>query len=294
MSALSEGALATHRREIHVHCYRLLANFDEAEDAVQEAFVKAWQARDRFVGDNQRAWLYRIATNVCLDRMRQAKATDKPFVEVEWLQPYPDVLLEEVVVARETIELAFLTVMQLLPARQRAVLILRDVLEWSAQETADALEMTVPAVTSALQRARATIASRCDEERPVRELSPHEQRVLDEFIDAHEQMDLDRSLAAVREDIRISMPPNHGMYFIGKDHMREFFGIAQTMGEWKLVATWANHMPCAASYIKKPGDTIFRAMKLDVLRVEGDLITEATTFDASRFVSFGLPEVVDA
>jgi RNA polymerase sigma-70 factor (TIGR02960 family) len=149
--------LEPHRRELHVHCYRMLASYDAAEDAVQDTFVRAWGARDSFGGvGNVRAWLYKIATNVCLDRVRQVKALDRSFSEVPWLTPYPDRLLDELLVARETIELAFLALIQLLPARQRAVLLLRDVLDYSAAETASALDMTVPSVTSALQRARAT------------------------------------------------------------------------------------------------------------------------------------------
>jgi len=159
-----------HRRELHVHCYRMLGSFEEAEDAVQETMLRAWRARGTFDGTQPRAWLYRIATNACLDQIRARKRRPQAmasFDEMPWLQPYPDQLLDEiaptedepdaVLVARETIELAFLAVIQLLPPRQRAVLIMRDVLEWSAAETAEALEMTVAGVNSALQRAKATL-----------------------------------------------------------------------------------------------------------------------------------------
>ena len=249
VATIDETVLAACRRELHIHCYRLLANFEEAEDAVQETLTKAWQARERFDGaaGNARAWLYRIATNVCLDRMRQVKALDRSFAEVPWLQPYPDALLDEpaeLVVSRETIELAFLAVIQLLPARQRAVLVLRDVLEWSAAETAEALEMTVPAVTSALQRARGTIA---DQRPPTTPPSRYEQQLLAGFIEAHERMDAEASLAMVRDDIRITMPPNP-MFFEGRAQMRELFGQARQMGEWRLIPAWANRMPAAASY----------------------------------------------
>src|SRR3954469_5424103 len=177
MSAMTDGmtsdfeqALERHRRELHVHCYRMLGSFEEAEDASQEAFVRAWRARDSYAGDGLRAWLYKIATNVCLDELRRSKrrvpVLETP-AEVPWLQPYPDRLLDEsapteeqpeaIVVARETIALTYMAVIQLLPPRQRAVLILRDVLEWSAAETAPMLDLTVPAANSALQRARATL-----------------------------------------------------------------------------------------------------------------------------------------
>lgn len=293
-ATIDETVLAGHRRELHIHCYRLLANFEEAEDAVQEALTRAWQARERFgAAGNARAWLYKIATNVCLDRMRQVKALDRSFAEVTWLQPYPDALLDEpleLVVARETIELAFLAVIQLLPPRQRAVLILRDVLECSAAQTAEALDMTVPAVTSALQRARATIA---DKRPPTTPPSPYEQRLLAAFIDAHERMDAEASLAMVREDIRITMPPNP-MFFQGRAQMRELFDHALQMGQWRLIPAWVNRMPAAVSYLKRPGDTAFRPFKVDVLRADGDRIAETTTFDAQMVAWLGLPETLSA
>src|SRR3954452_20711735 len=179
-----ENALDRHRRELHVHCYRMLGSFEEAEDALQEAFLRAWRARDTQTdGANVRAWLYKIATNVCLDAMRRTKRqvpTLTSKAEVPWLQPYPDWLLDEVapseqepdpvVVARETIELTFIALIQLLPARQRAVVILRDVLEWSAAETAELLGISVASANSALQRGRETLRSQLPQrpsERPV-------------------------------------------------------------------------------------------------------------------------------
>ena len=160
-----------YRRELHVHCYRMLASFDEAEDAVQETFLRAWRARESFDGSALvRAWLYRIATNVCLDAIRRSArrlTSIETFREVPWITPYPDRLLDEiapsdeepeaVAVTRETIELAFLAALQVLPPRQRATLIARDVLGWPASETATALETSVASVNSALQRARATL-----------------------------------------------------------------------------------------------------------------------------------------
>jgi RNA polymerase sigma-70 factor (TIGR02960 family) len=296
-----------HRREIHVHCYRMLASFDDAEDAVQEAFLRAWDARESFGGEgNLRAWLYRIATNACLDQIRRRErrvpSLDRSFCEIPWLQPYPDRLLDEiapaaeqpeaVVVARETIELAFLAVIQLLPARQRAVLLLRDVVGWPAADTAAALEMTVPAVTSALQRARATMATTPRGEPPSAELSGYERELLAKFIDAHERGDTETSLAIARDDIRITMPP-HPLFYEGKDALRQLqavaFGPEENMGEWRLVATGANRMPTAASYLRAPGDTLFRAFKFDVLRIDGGLVAEVTTFMPDRFAAFGLP-----
>jgi RNA polymerase sigma-70 factor (TIGR02960 family) len=292
-----------YRRELHVHCYRMMGSFEEAEDLVQETLLRAWRARDRFEGGPLfRAWLYRIATNACLDALR--KRSRRPvsvssFAEVPWLQPYPDRLLDEVapteeqpdaaVVAKETIELAFLAVIQLLPPLQRAVLILRDVLGWSAKETAEVLETSVAAVNSALQRARARVAEEPARE-PERPATEDERRLLEGFIDTHERGDTDGAVALLREDVRITMPP-HPWLFEGLQAVRELMANAEGTGDWRLVPTRANRMPTAASYLRQPGDTEFRAFKLDVLRVEGGRIAEITTFDASLFPAFGLPPV---
>ncbi|MCI0344999.1 MAG: RNA polymerase subunit sigma-70, partial [Chloroflexi bacterium] len=212
-----------HRRELHVHCYRMLASFDEAEDAVQETLLRAWRRRDTFEGGPMvRAWLYRIATNVCLDMLRRSsrRATTTHFAEVPWLQPYPDRLLDEVAppddqpdaaaVSRETIELAFLATLQILPPRQRAALIARDILGWPATETASWLDTSVAAANSALQRARATMQQHLPARRaewPTESPSAQDREVLARFIDAHERCDAAAALAIAAEDIRITMPP---------------------------------------------------------------------------------------
>ncbi|MET0834617.1 MAG: RNA polymerase subunit sigma-70 [Actinomycetota bacterium] len=295
-----------HRRELHLHCYRMTGSFDEAEDLVQETFLRAWRKRDSFEGGpGFRAWLYRIATNACLDALRSSRrrpSTVQSFAEVPWLQPYPDRLLDElapsdtqpdaVVVARETIELTYLAVIQLLPHRQRAVLILRDVLDWSAAETAAMLEMSVAAANSALQRARATLRRRLPgrpSEWSGSEPSQEERLLLEAFIDAHERADAAAAAALARDDIRVTMPP-HPWCFEGLEAIRPMLEEGLTgPGEWRLVPTWANRQPTAASYLKAPGDTEFRAFKLDVLRVEGGRIAEITTFGATLFPAFGLP-----
>ena len=295
-----------HRRELHLHCYRMTGSFDEAEDLVQETFLRAWRKRDSFEGGpGFRAWLYRIATNACLDALRSSRrrpSTVQSFAEVPWLQPYPDRLLDElapsdtqpdaVVVARETIELTYLAVIQLLPPRQRAVLILRDVLDWSAAEAAAMLEMSVAAANSALQRARATLRRRLPgrpSEWSGSEPSQEERLLLEAFIDAHERADAAAAAALARDDIRITMPP-HPWCFEGLEAIRPMLEEGLTApGAWRLVPTWANRQPTAASYLKVPGDTEFRAFKLDVLRVEGGCIAEITTFDATLFAAFGLP-----
>jgi RNA polymerase sigma-70 factor (ECF subfamily) len=301
-----------HRRELHVHCYRMLASFDEAEDAVQETLLRAWRKLGTFEGDTLfRAWLYRIATNVCLDmlRARSRQATDaRTFADVSWLQPYPDRLLDEiapsdddpdvVAVDRETIELAFLAAMQVLPPRQRAALILRDVLGWPAADTASLLETTVPAANSALQRARATMQDHLPSRRndwAAREPSAQERELLERFIDAHERCDAKAAVAIASEDIRITMPPYPWRY----DGLAEVAPLMERAfgpereGDWRLVPTSANRMPAAASYLRKPGDTLFRAFKLDVLRVEASRIAEITTFGWIRFPDYDLQLILD-
>ena len=310
MSVAGESAFAAaiepHRRELHVHCYRMLGSFDEAEDLVQETFLRAWRGRSSFEGGPfLRAWLYRIATNACLDALKRSSRrvpSLSSFAEIPWLQPYPDRLLDEVapseaepdaiVVERETIALTYLAVIQLLPARQRAVVILRDVLGWSASETATMLDSSVAACNSALQRARETLRERLPE-RPSEwsgaEPTAAELDLLDRFIDAHERADAAAAAALAREDIRITMPPNPWCYD-GLEAIRPLLEHGLTAhGEWRLVATRANRMPTAASYLRAHGDTEFRAFKFDVLRVEDGLIAEITTFGAGLFEAFGLP-----
>jgi RNA polymerase sigma-70 factor (TIGR02960 family) len=303
-----EALTQRHRRELHVHCYRMLAAFDDAEDAVQETFLRAWRHRDSFEGGSLfRAWLYRIATNVCLDmiRTRSRRVPElRSFAEVPWLQPYPDDLLDEiaptddqpdaVVVARETIELAFLAAMQVLPPRQRAALILRDVLGTPATETASILDTTVAAANSALQRARATMQEHLPSHRldwSASEPSADERALLEGFIDAHERCDAAAAVAIASQDLRITMPPNpfcfDGLEVIAPA-LETAFGVERD-GDWRLVPTMANRMPTAASYLRRPGDTEFRAFKFDVLRIEEGAIAEITTFGPAQFPAFGLP-----
>jgi len=296
-----------HRRELHVHCYRMLASFDEAEDAVQETFLRAWRGRDNFDGSSLfRAWLYRIATNVCLDTLRRSSrrlTTMHTFAEVPWLQPYPDRLLDEVapsdeqpdavVVDRETIELAFLAALQVLPPRQRAAFIARDVLGWPASETASLLETSVAAANSALQRARATMQEHLPARRAdwsAGDPSAEERALLERFIDAHQRCDAAAAVAIAAQDIRITMPPAP-YRFEGLDViaalLERAFGVDRD-GDWRLVPTQANRMPTAASYLRRPGDSTFRAFKFDVLRVRDGVIAEITTFGPSLFPAFGL------
>jgi RNA polymerase sigma-70 factor (TIGR02960 family) len=297
-----------HRRELHVHCYRMLGSFEAAEDLVQETLLRAWRHREGFEGGPLfRAWLYKIATNACLDEIRRTKRrvpSVESFRDVPWLQPYPDRLIDEMappdaepetaVVERETIELTFVAVIQALPPRQRAVLILRDVLDWTARATAEVLDMTVAAANSALQRARATVQELLPQDRTkgsAADLSEHERRLLNGFIDAHMRGDAAAAISMVREDIRITMPPQP-MLFEGIAAMETLLERAfgpESPGDWLLVPTRANRMPAAASYLRAYGDDEYRAFKIDVIRVEGDLVAEVTTFGSTLFPQFGLP-----
>jgi RNA polymerase sigma-70 factor (ECF subfamily) len=308
------GALVqAHRRELHVHCYRMVGSLTEAEDLVQETFLRAWRRRETYAGRATfRAWLYRIATNACLDHLQRHPRQAAPRAdgipgEVSWLQPYPDRLLapsddepDAVVVARETIELAFLVAVQHLPPRQRAVLILRDVLGWPAGETAELLEVSVASANSSLQRARVTLRENLPPERadwaPASEPTEQERAVLQRFMDATERADMAELARLLREDALFTMPPQPEWYR-GRDVLIEAWAPVmagpRAWGEFRCVAVAANRQPALANYLRRTGETVFRAVSLDVLRVERGLIAEVTTFGPDLFDWFGLPDVVD-
>jgi RNA polymerase sigma-70 factor (ECF subfamily) len=289
-----------HRHELQVHSYRMLGSLQQAEDAVQEALLRAWKGRASFDGGpGARAWLYRIVTTTCFDILRAAQRQPVPvdsIADVPFLQPYPDSLLDaaDAAIRRETVELAYLAVIQLLPARQRAVLLLRDVEGYSAAEVGSLLDLTVPAVTSALQRARATIAARVaarDADWSPASVTEADRALLHAFIEAHERQDPVAGLAVIREDVRIAMPPNPELY-VGRDEVSRLMAHAydrSVFGDWKLLPTAANRQPAAASYLRRPGSEVYLPFKLDVLRIGEGLIAEITTFDASLFDRFGLP-----
>jgi RNA polymerase sigma-70 factor, ECF subfamily len=300
-----------HRRELHVHCYRMLGSFADAEDMVQETLLRAWRRRETFAGRSTfRAWLYRIATNACLDHLeRHPRRPSGGAGEVTWLQPFPDRLLEQAappdaepdaaVVARETIELAFLVAVQHLPPRQRAVLMLRDVLGWSAAESAAVLEASVASVNSALQRARATLREHLPRRRS--EWSPggpteEERSVLQRFMDACERADMPALASLLREDAVFSMPPQPEVTR-GRDPIVELWAPALAgpsgLGELLMVPVWMNRQPAAANYVRRPGDSAFHALAVDVLRVEDGLITDVLSFEHTEtfpvFDLLGLP-----
>ncbi len=226
--------------------------------------------------------------------------------EVPWLQPYPDELLDKaagdepdaVIVARETIELAFLAALQVLPPRQRAALIVRDVLGWPATETAALLQTSVAAANSAVQRARSGLRERLPPQRTqwqAGQATAAEKELLRRFIDAHERCDAAAVAQISAADIRVTMPPYPQVY-------RGLAGLAPLLerafgpdrdGDWRLVPTAANRMPAAVSYLRRPGDTEFRAFKLDVLRIAADRIAEITTFGVALLPAFGLPQTLE-
>jgi RNA polymerase sigma-70 factor (TIGR02960 family) len=303
-----EAALERHRRELHVHCYRMLASYDDAEDAVQETYLRAWRGRDGFDGENVRAWLYRIATHVCIDRSRARQRRVAAGTEVTWLTAYPDTVLDEVptgadqpdqaYVARETIELAFLTALQVLPPRQRATLLAREVLGLPAADTARLLETSVAAANSALQRARDTMRQHLPSHRSewsASEPSADERQLLAAFIDAHERCDAEAAVAAAATDIRVTMPPYPWVYdgLVAVRPLMEHGLGPDRDGDWRLLPTGVNRMPAAVSYLRRPGDTVYRAFKVDVLRIEDGRIVEITTLGPAALLGpLGLPETL--
>lgn len=322
--AAFEKLAEPHRRELNVHCYRMLGSIEDAEDAVQETYLRAWTRLDSFAGRAPfRAWLYGIATNACLDMLRRRKArvwpTDvtgpadpgsepAPPAEIAWLQPYPDRLLafpapaegepEVAVAAKETIELAFLAAIQRLPARQRAVLILRDLLDWSAKDTATTLGMTTAAVNSALQRAHAGLAAHVPLDRdewPVRDRAAAdatEKLLLRRLVEAWERADTTALVALLREDSRLVMPPR-STWFAGRTAVGAFFRehVFEAMGhDWRLVPTSANRQPAFGLYWRAPDDTAFRPFAIGVLTTENSAISELAVFvDPLLFGPFDLP-----
>jgi RNA polymerase sigma-70 factor (ECF subfamily) len=310
-----EPLLEQHRGELTAYAYRMLGSAFEAEDAVQETLLRAWRSFDSFEGRAAvRSWLYRIATNVCLDmlqgRQRRARPVDlgparsaetplgEPLPEVTWIEPIPDGRVlpggdpAEVAEQRETIRLAFVTALQYLPPRQRAVLILREVLRWRATEVADLLETTVPSVNSALQRARATLAAGnagvADRSKPMDEA---QRALLDRYVDAFERYDMDSLTSLLREDASWSMPP-YDLWLRGHADVRKWcLGTGIGCRGSRLVPTAASGSPAFGQY--KPGDSpgALQPWSLQVLELSGDSIAGITFFldTAKLFPLFGLP-----
>jgi RNA polymerase sigma-70 factor (TIGR02960 family) len=306
-----------YRRELQVHCYRMLGSFQDAEDAVQDTLLAAWQGLGGFEGRASiRTWLYRIATNRCLNALRSASRRpaaewnmpnfEPPeptrLGEVVWLEPFPDALLEDTMdvplgpEARyertEAISLAFVTALQVLPPRQLAVLILRDVLGFHANEVADMLDSTVESVNSALKRARANLQRH---EPPMAERepapasgSPREQALIAKFARAYESGDVDALVALFTDDISVSMPPIP-LEYQGRDVVAHLFGAIFASGRRiDLVPTRANGQPAFGAYLRAPTG-IRHGTGLFVLTLTGDRICAFTRFDNSVLPWFGLP-----
>jgi RNA polymerase sigma-70 factor (ECF subfamily) len=305
--AAFSGLVERYRPELQVHCYRMLGSFEDSEDLTQETFLRAWRKRRGFRGKASfRAWLYRIATNACLDVLARRPRRVSPQSDVPWLQPYPDELLDEVhateagpddvVVSKETIELAFLVAIQHLSPKQRAVLILRDVLGWSAKDTASLLETSVASVTSALQRARATLKRhlpvRRDDWSAESNPSSGEQALVKRYIEATERLDTDALLLMLSEDARFSMPPEPGVW-VGRDTivaswLEGGFGCGDYQ-DFRCILTHANRQPAVANYVRRPGASEYHALAVDVLRIEDDAVAEIITFGPGVFAALGLP-----
>ena len=315
-----ERRLEEHRTELTAYCYRMLGSAFEAEDAVQDTFVRAWRGFDRFEGRAAlRSWLYRIATNVCLDmlsgRERRARPMDlgparepvaenlNELPEVTWIEPVPDGRIvpegdpAEVAVARETIRLAFVAALQHLPPRQRAVLILCEVLHWQASEVAELLETSVAAVNSALQRARATLsATDVSADTPREPLDESDRELLARYVQAFERYDIDALTSLIQEDATQSMPP-YDLWLRGRDDIFAWWlgpGIG-CRGSRVIPAGTANGSPAYGQYKPSP-DGGYEPWALQVLELSDGRIGELTFFlDTDRlFPLFGLPARLDS
>jgi RNA polymerase sigma-70 factor (ECF subfamily) len=320
-AGLTFDDLERHRRELTAHCYRMLGSPFEAEDAVQDALIRAWRNLDRFEGRSAvRSWLYRIATNVCLDmlsgRERRARPMDlgpawnphgpigELLPEVTWIEPVPDASVAPegdpaaVVESRETIKLAFIAALQRLPPRQRAVLILCEVLRWKASEVAELLDASVPAVNSALQRARATLDADQDllsSSSATAELAEEDRRLLARYVEAFERYDMDALTSLIHEDATQSMPP-YELWLAGRENIFGWWwgrGIG-CAGSRVIPTSSANGSPAFGQY-KPSEDGGFEPWALQVLEVRDGRIAELTFFlDTERiFPLFGLPPRLD-
>jgi len=305
--------LEQYRKELTGYCYRMLGSVFEADDAVQETMVRAWRAADRFEGRSSvRSWVYRIATNVSLDMLRSRGRRERPMdlgpsstpeafrgdmlPDHAWLEPLPDARVAtdndpaDVVESRESIRLAFVAALQHLPARQRAVLILCEVLRWQASEVAELLETSVASVNSALQRARATLASRAVDEPSADALDADQQELIARYVDAFERYDMTALVALLHDDAVMSMPP-YDFWLRGSDLMIEWFvGTGVGCRGSRLVATTANGCPAFGSYRVDP-EGGWSPWAIQVLEVSGGLIVGHHNFvDPALFPAFGLPD----
>jgi RNA polymerase sigma-70 factor (TIGR02960 family) len=308
-----------HRRELQLHCYRILGSVQDAEDMVQETLLAAWRSFEAFEGRaSVRSWLYRIATNRCLDalrarsrRPREVQAMDDPpaptrRTEPVWLEPYPDVLLEDIpdrapgpaarYESRESVELAFIVALQGLPPRQRAALVLRDVLGFRTAEVAEMLETGEGSVKGALQRARASLRARLpadDRERAPRPNSASERQLVGRFADAFQVADVDEIVSLLTDDALLTMPPLP-LEYQGHEAIAAFLRYRAPLrgAPLRIVPTRANTQPALGCYLPDAHAAIARPFGLIVLTLEGDRISAMTRFDPSVFPYFGLPRTL--
>jgi RNA polymerase sigma-70 factor (ECF subfamily) len=311
-----ETQFAEHRRELLAHCYRMLGSAQEAEDLVQETLLRAWQARDRYDGElaSVRTWLYRIATNACLTALKgQARRplptglggpSDDPFAplvpsfDIPWLQPFPDAWVADPadrMVRQGSLRLALIAALQLLPARQRAVLLLRDVLDFSAAEVADLLDTSTAAVNSALQRARAGVSGAASVEPNL--VEPDDRAVrdtLDRYVSAFEAADVATLVALLTEEAILEMPPVPLWYRGREDYGRFIERVFTLRGtRWRMVAAAANTQPAVVAYCRGD-DGAYHLHTLQVLTVTGDRVAHNVVFqDPAVFRIFGLPAVLE-
>lgn len=313
--------VAPYQRELHVHCYRILGSVADAEDALQDTLFTAWRSLEQFEGRaSVRTWMYRIATTRCLNILRSASrrpamslssvGVEPPdpsrLGEVTWLEPYPDLFLEDLpdaaagpearYEAREAMSLAFVTALQLLPPRQRAALILRDVLDFPASEAAAMLDTSEQSVASALKRARATLSRELppgDREPPPPPGSAAEQELVARLVEAFEAADVDGIVALMTEDAWLRMPPVP-LEYQGCELISEFFAtVAFRHGrQYRLVPTRANGEPAFAVYLRDPVNGVARAFGLMVITLAGDRVSAITRFDNAVVPPFGLPRTL--
>jgi RNA polymerase sigma-70 factor (ECF subfamily) len=314
------GELEQHRRELTAYCYRMLGSPFDAEDAVQDAFVRAWKSRERFEGRAaMRSWLYRIATNVCLDMLKGKERRIRPLdigpasepiesnlnvpAEVTWIEPIPQELLiapegdpADVAVANESIRLAFVAALQHLPARQRAVLILREVLSWQATEVAELLSMSVASVNSALQRARATLAkSNVSSTGAVAPLSEADRALLERYVAAFERYDIAALTSLIQKDATQSMPP-YDMWLAGReDIFAWWFGPGIGCRGSRVIPVESANGPTFAQYKPSPNGG-YDPWAIQVIEISDGRISDLTFFldTAKLFPLFGLPLHLDA
>lgn len=310
------------RRELMSHCYRFLGSIHDAEDALQETLLDAWNGLGAFEARSSvRTWLYRVATNRCLKILRSARRRPRmassgessarfelpepsAHGEVVWLEPYPDLLLEGLCdpapgpearyESTQAISLAFVTAVQLLPPRQRAVLILRDVLGYRAANVAEFLDTTEESVTSALKRARAAMQQRAprDAQQPPSPDSPAERLLVEQFTRAFESCDVDGVVALLADDVRLTMPPLPAEY-LGREAVTRFqAAVFAQAPRYRLVATRANGQPAFGVYLLDARTSAWRATGLMVLTLAADRVTALTRFDNSILTRFGLPRTL--